>query len=186
MRASARGLGWSYLAGSSPSARGRCPALGGRCTPSRLPPLGGRTGAVATVAAAAAWQRCPAAVLAGCGRRWKVLRATPRRLRGAELLQRVFMRRLRRQQSDCIGVMKVNGSGNEHACLERAFVIRDGRGFSSARPLESERRSWRRRCAMMGRSCPGAPACGSAHPPPRKRMLRKGAKHYSIRIDTHR
>ena len=75
---------------------------------------------VATVAAAAAWQRCPAAVLAGCGRRWKVLRATPRRLRGAELLQRVFMRRLRRQQSDCIGVMKVNGSGNEslHACLE--------------------------------------------------------------------
>jgi len=64
-----------------------------------------------------------------------------------------------------------------------AWSLRDGRGFSSARPLESERHSWRRRCAMMGRSCPGAPACGSAHPPPRKRMLRKGAKHYRIRID---
>ena len=64
-----------------------------------------------------------------------------------------------------------------------AWSLRDGRGFSSARPLESERRSWRRRRAMMGRSCPGAPACGSAHPPPGKRMLRKGAKHYRIRID---
>ena len=91
------------------------------------------------MAAAAAWQRCPAAVLVGCGRRWKVLRATPRRLRGAELLQRVFMRRLRRQQSDCIGVMKVNGSGNEslHACLEPSAFVMAGASAQLARSSPS-------------------------------------------------
>ena len=53
----------------------------------------GRTGAAAAVEAAAAWQRCLAAV-GGLWGALEGLRPTPRRrLRGAELLLRVFMRR---------------------------------------------------------------------------------------------